>query len=86
MNFLKTLLIILLVYFGLRLLWRFLRPHFLRWLQRKAQRHFNDMFGQDPFQQPPTAKEGEVTIDQMPQQRKKPKADPGQYVDYEEID
>jgi len=86
MAFLKTLLIIIATYLGLKLLWRFVKPYFLKWLKRKAERHFTTTFGQNPFQEEPLSREGEVTIDRMPETKKKRKAAVGQYVDYEEID
>ena len=86
MTFLKTILILLLVYFGLRILFRLLRPYILRYIAKRAGKHFERRFGANPFQEPTPTREGEVTIDKMPTKQRKATTDVGEYVDYEEID
>jgi len=86
-TFLKTVLIILLVYLGVRVLFKLLKPYIVRYLMKKAGKHFERSFGADPFQQPePTQKEGSVSIDKMPPKKRKATSAVGEYVDYEEID
>ena len=86
MTFLKTILILLLVYFGLRILLKLLRPYILRYIARRAEKHFERTFGNNPFKEPAQTREGEVTIDKMPSKERKASTDVGEYVDYEEID
>ena len=86
-GFVRTLLIILLIYYGIKILSRLFAPLLLKYIAKKAEQKFGDQFGQ--FQQKPPQqqqkKEGEVTIDKMPNAKSSNK-DVGEYVDYEEID
>ncbi|PCJ82448.1 MAG: DUF4834 domain-containing protein [Flavobacteriales bacterium] len=85
-NLLRTILIILLIYFVIRLFTRYVMPFLLRMFVNKAQRNFeqkmNEMHGQQE-QRP----EGEMRVDYNPNKnQKKKKDDDGEYVDYEEVD
>jgi len=83
----RTILIILLIYYGLKILSRLFMPLLLKYIAKKAEQKFGGQFGQ--FQQKPPQdtrkKEGEVTIENMPNTKSSNK-DVGEYVDYEEID
>jgi hypothetical protein len=86
-TFLKTVLIILLVYLGVKFLFKLLKPYIVRFLMKKAGKQFERSFGANPFQEAePTKKEGSVTIDKMPPKKGKATSTIGEYVDYEEID
>ncbi|HZH70507.1 MAG TPA: DUF4834 family protein [Flavobacteriaceae bacterium] len=86
-TFLQIILTILLIYYGLRLLFRFLLPYFLKFLARKAEQKMEGAFRSAYEQQNQTTKsEGEVSVDKMPRQNRKSKKTVGEYVDYEEID
>jgi len=82
----RTFLIILLIYFGFKIIARLLAPFLMRYVSKKAGQKFEQQFGK--YQRPPepTRKEGEVTIDKAPGQNKSSNKDVGEYVDYEEID
>lgn len=87
MAFLKTLLIILLVYFALRFLLRLAAPYIMRYLAKKVGQRFERSFGYAPGSPTqPREKEGSVSIDSTPPPRSKGNSDVGEYVDYEEID
>jgi len=91
MVFLKTLLIILLVYYGLKILFKLLKPYLMKYIAKKASQRFEQTFGQNPFASKNNKgdnenKEGSVSIDKIPSKNKKSKSDVGEYVDYEEID
>lgn len=83
----KMILIILLVYFGVKILARLFMPFLLKFVAKKAEQRFGDQFGQ--FQkgakQEASRKEGEVIIDKVPK-TKTTNNDVGDYVDFEEID
>ena len=83
----RMILIILLVYFGVKILARLFMPFLLKFVAKKAEQKFGDQFGQ--FQKGPaeesSRKEGEVTIDKVPKTKSSNK-DVGDYVDFEEID
>ena len=84
-GFLRTILIIVLVWYGVKVLTRIFAPLLMRYVAKKAEKQFGQQFNQ--YQQPKEAKkkEGEISIDKMPQQKSSNK-DVGEYVDYEEID
>nr|WP_100803737.1 DUF4834 family protein [Ulvibacter sp. MAR_2010_11] len=86
MTFLKTILIILLVYFGLKFLVKLLTPYVMRYIAKKAGQKFEQAFGNNPFQPPKKEKEGSISIDKTPSSKTKSKSTVGEYVDYEEID
>ncbi|GGD10279.1 DUF4834 family protein [Hyunsoonleella pacifica] len=79
----KIIGIILLVYYGVKVLSRLLTPFLLRYVSKKAEEKFGGQFNQQRHEAP--KKEGEVTIDKIPN-RKASNKNVGDYVDYEEID
>lgn len=88
MIFLKTLLVILLIYFGVKFLFRLLTPYLLRMASRKMDERFQSMFGEYSHQDPTrtSQEEGEVSIDKIPKQSPKSKNKVGEYIEYEEIE
>ena len=85
-GFLRTILIILLVYYGIKILSRLFAPYLLRYMSKKMQDKFGGQFQQQQQQQNPKHKEGETVIDKVPQQHKSSDKNVGEYVDYEEIE
>lgn len=83
-GFVKTILIILLVYFGVKIFARLFAPVLFKYVTKKAEKKFGQQFGNHQAKQPPK-KEGETTIDKIPNTKTSNK-DVGEYVDYEEID
>lgn len=82
---LRVVLIVLLIYFGLKLLIRWLGPLLLKYILRKVGKQFEKKFSH--FDTSQTSKtEGEVSIEKKPKSRRKPDKDVGEYIDYEEID
>ncbi|MBU3822327.1 DUF4834 family protein [Flavobacteriaceae bacterium XHP0103] len=82
---LRTILIILLIYYGLKIISRIFAPVIIKYFAKKASERFGGQFnGHQPRKEAPK-KEGEVTIDKMPNTKSSNK-DVGEYVDYEEID
>ncbi len=82
---LKVILIILLIYYGLKVLSRLFAPLLVKYISKKAEQKFGGQFGSFNNRQEPPKKEGEVTIEKMPNKKSSNK-DVGEYVDYEEID
>ncbi len=74
----------MLVYFGLKILFRFFGPLILKYFMKKMGKKFQDQFSQ--FQQPQQEKEGKVSIDKKPRRGRKSHKNVGEYIDYEEID
>lgn len=82
---LETILIILLVYFGFKLLIKWFGPLLLKYFLRKMGKRFEQQFKK---QQRPSSREeeGKVSIDKKPKNRRTSNKDVGEYIDYEEID
>lgn len=87
MGLLRTILIIALVYYGIKILSRIFAPFLIKYAAKKAEQRFGDQFGgfQGRSKQEVPKKEGEVTIDKIPKTKTSNK-EVGDYVDYEEID
>jgi len=83
MGVLKILFIIILVYYGFRLIVRIVFPFILKHFINKAQKNMNDHFGQGQFDQ---RQEGEVFIKHDPKKKRNIDDDQGEYVDFEDID
>ena len=82
---LRVVLIILLVYFGLKLIIRWFGPILLRYILRKVGKKFEQKFSQFDTSGP-TKNEGDVSIDKKPRNTRKSNKEVGEYIDYEEID
>ncbi|MEM6516499.1 MAG: DUF4834 family protein [Bacteroidota bacterium] len=85
MGFLRTILIILLVYYGVKILMRLFAPYLVRYMSNKMQERFGGQFQQSHTTNS-REKEGETVIDKAPPSRKKSNEKVGEYVDFEEID
>ena len=82
---LRVVLIILLIYFGLKLIIRWFGPLLLRYILKKVGKKFEQKFSQfDPSGQ--AKNEGDVSIDKKPKNNRKSNKEVGEYIDYEEID
>ncbi len=84
MGFLRTILILILVYYVLKWLGRILFPM----LFQKAVRNFEDKMREEQGQTHASdqVKEGETVIDRKPRPQRETSKNVGEYVDYEEID
>jgi hypothetical protein len=85
-GFLRTLLIILLVYYGIKILSRIFAPFMIRYMSKKMQERFGGHFQQQQNKSEPKHKEGETVIDKVPKQDTSSNKNVGEYIDYEEID
>ena len=84
----KVILIILLIYFGIKILFRWFGPMLLKYFLKKIGKHVEKKFrGFDTSRdQQKKRKEGDVTIEKKPKNKRKSNKDVGDYIDYEEID
>ena len=85
-GFIRTILILMLIWYGVKILSRLFAPVLMRFVAKKAEQRFGQQFNQHQKPQQPTQKEGEITVDKTPKQNKTSNKDVGEYVDYEEID
>ena len=81
-GFIRTILIIMMIWYGIKILSRLFAPYFMRFVAKKAEQKF----GQQQNRQQPQQKEGETTVDKAPEQTKTSNKNVGEYVDYEDID
>lgn len=84
-SFLKVVLIILIIYYVLKLIGRVVFPWLLkRWVNNLQKRYSQQPFGyggQQPYEQ----EKDRVTVHTSKQQNKKSSSKDGEYVDYEEV-
>lgn len=86
-SFLQTILIILLVYYGLKIILKFLKPYIMKYIAKKANERFGQAFGNHPFNDSKQKEdEGNVTIDKSQANTKSSNPSVGEYVDYEEVE
>jgi len=82
-NFLRTVAIIAIIYFGVRFITRYLFPFLVdKGVKNMQQKMQDQQRGTQKSRRP----EGEVTIEGNPQQNQKNQRDKGEYVDFEEVD
>ena len=91
MGFIKTVLIILFIYQGFKILARFFAPFLMRYAAKKVQEKFKGQMGQQMGgfgqQNKPTPKEGEVQVKSKISSKDKINTESvGDYVDFEEVD
>lgn len=87
MAFLRTILIILLVYYGLKILVRFFAPKILNYAAKKTESHFRQAF--EGFENQQTSREekvGDVIINKKTSKKKDDSEKVGEYIDFEELD
>lgn len=84
---LKVILIILLIYYGLKVLTRLFGPLLFKYVTKKAGEKFQQQFNQHNQQsrQPEYGNSTETIIGKK-QKRNSSNKDVGEYIDYEEID
>ena len=81
-GFIRTLLIIALIYFGLRFIKRYVMPMLID----KGIKNMQEKMQQQQRQQEPQRPEGEVTIEKKQQKSGSSPQNKGEYVDFEEVD
>lgn len=85
MGVLRTIAIIILVMYALRILGRLFAPLMIRYVAKKAEKSFSEQFKQQAqHNEQQRTKEGETTIDKMP--NNKSSKNVGEYIDFEEVD
>lgn len=84
-SFLRTILIILLVYYAFRFIARYIFPLFFKRMVSNLEKKVNEQQGGRTAESQ-RVREGETVIDMKPQQPKESSKDVGEYIDYEEID
>ncbi len=83
-NFIRTILIILLVYYGFKLLVKLIFPYIIKRFISKMQQQTKDQFNQQ--QQQKDIVVGETVIDKKPKSNSPTNNSVGEYIDFEEIE
>ena len=79
----EVILVILLIYFGFKILIRWFGPIILRYFLKKVGKQFEKKFGQsEQYQKKPE----QDSLVKKTGKRRKPNNEVGEYIDYEEID
>ena len=84
LNLLRTIAIILLIYYGLKFLAKLFAPLLMKKMMDTMQEKASQFNNQQAPQ--PDVKEGETIIDKKPKTHQQSNDSVGEYVDYEEID
>lgn len=87
-GFLKFVLILILIWFGFSLFFRYLFPRLLLYWVKRKQKKMMEQMGLNPDDlKEKKDREGEVSIDHVPDKDKKGSGENmGEYVDFEEVD
>jgi len=83
-SILKTVLVIMMIYFGFKLFIKWFGPMILKYFLKKIGSKFQQQFNQQAPGK--SQKKGDVTIDRKPNNSPKANKKVGEYIDYEEID
>ena len=86
MVLLKTILIVILVYYGFKFLMKWLAPKLLNYAVKKTSERFGQQFGNPQDFDNGQDNEGETTISKKPPRKSNPSKKVGEYIDFEEID
>lgn len=81
-GFVRTLLVLIIIYFGIRFISRYVLPLLLDKGVKKMQQKMQDQ----QRQQRPRRPEGNVTIEKNQNQQSQQNSDKGEYIDFEEVD
>jgi hypothetical protein len=81
-NFVRTLFIIALIYFGIRFIGRYILPMLID----KGVKNMQQKMQNQQRQNQPKRPEGEVTIEKEPTSRNRNSQNDDEYVDFEEVD
>ncbi len=87
MAFLKTILIILLGYYLLKIVAKFFAPRLINYAAKKTESRFKEAFeGFNQGQQPQDEQVGDVIIDKKTDKQQRTGEKVGEYIDFEEVD
>ncbi len=79
----RIIVIIMLIYYGLKIIGRFVFPMLLKRTMSKMEERFREQQGTAPT---PEEEVGKTTIDTKPRTQKKSTDDSGDYIDFEEVE
>nr|WP_299067734.1 DUF4834 family protein [uncultured Allomuricauda sp.] len=86
MVLLQTILVIILVYYALKLLAKWLAPRVINYAMRKTQQRFGQQFGNYQDFGGKSNSNDKTTTTKKPFKKSNPSKKVGEYIDFEEID
>ncbi len=84
MGLLKTIAILVIIYYAFKFIGRYIMPLFLKKMVSNVEKKMRDQ--QESQHQKEQGKVGETMIDKKPQKSKESNKEVGDYVDYEDVD
>ena len=84
MGLLRTIAILIIVYYAFKLVGKYIMPLFVKKVFSNVEKKMREQ--QEKNQHDPNIKEGETVIDKKPSSVNKSNDKVGDYVDYEEVD
>lgn len=87
MGLLKTILILVCVYYGFKLLMRLMAPFLVKKAAQKVNERMNQQFGGQQFHQDrrQPEPEGKITVERTKRSTSPNDADLGEYVEFEDV-
>ena len=82
-SFFRILVIILVIYYGFKMLMRFIAP---KVVEKAANKLFQEMKDREESKDHRTVRKGDITIDYSDKKPKQYKRAEGDYIEFEEID
>jgi hypothetical protein len=82
-GFLRTIIIIAIIFYAIKLIAKYVMPHLLKKMVNKMENNFYENYNHKNYK-----KEGEVIIEGEPKSNKQKKSnskDKGEYIDYKEV-
>jgi len=86
MVLLQTNLILIIVYYVFKILWKWLSPRLFNYAVRKTEERFGGQFGGYGKTAQKPKNEGETTVFTRPTKQRKSTKNVGEYIDFEEIE
>lgn len=85
MSLLRTLAILVIIYYAFKLFSRYIAPIFLKKVINNVEKKYKEQQQQQSQSENPQGKVGETVIAKKPSNQKESNKDVGDYVDYEEL-
>ncbi len=86
MVLLQTILVLIIVYYILKFLWKWLAPRLLNYAVRKTEERFGQQFNTYTKSTQESSNEGDTVVVNRAQPRRKATKKVGEYIDFEEIE
>ena len=86
MVLLQTILILIIVYYIFKILWKWFSPRLFNYAIKKTEERFGQQFGGFEQKTQKPQNEGETTVFTHPAKQRKSTKNVGEYIDFEEIE